>query len=674
MLQAGTFTIPSARTYPWQGNVGVSGGIPTTRTQYGSTINSTGDSTDRTTTIQNAINGCGANQYVLLGPGTFYVSTLSLKSNMTLRGSGQGSTTLKGRNASIGPIVQFSTPAFPSFGSAINLSSGYTKGSTSIATSSNHGWSAGDYVMFDQIADASGDPPITQTDFCPISGRAPGHLVRLIAPTSGTTATLDVPLAMTLSASKTPQGRKITSTFTFGAGLEDLHIDNTTSYNGNQDNVGVIFFGMSSNCWILRVDSEGFYRINLLISTAYRGTIRSTVIRRCMTPSASRTSNMGYLWWGQLMMSNMLVENNVLYDGHGGFISNGYAVANVFAYNYITNLSAGSSPNSSTQGIYYHGSEPMFNLWEGNHNDGTTTGGDAEFGGSAYNTFFRNKLHGRSDMANQKIGLGLVGDYHTKYNAVGNVLAEAGNCSDYESYNWFPGSGAFGWMTASGGTGNPASPSRTTLLRHGNWDACTNTVKYCDNAVELCQGGTSADHTLANSLYLTAKPSWYGNLTWPAIDPTAPTSGTIPAQYFYQNGVWPDGSGSSDVPPPAVTTSDPGTSTVSNPPSSAGAAEGGGGGCFIATAAYGSYLDPHVYVLRNFRDRYLLTNSLGRAFVNSYYRYSPPFADFIGRHETLKIATRWALTPVVCGVEHPYTAAMFLMIPAGIVLALRRKK
>jgi hypothetical protein len=113
---------------------------------------------------------------------------------------------------------------------------------------------------------------------------------------------------------------------------------------------------------------------------------------------------------------------------------------------------------------------------------------------------------------------------------------------------------------------------------------------------------------------------------------------------------------------------------TSNSPSASGDNGGGGGGCFIATAAYGSYLDPHVYILRNFRDRYLLTNSLGQTFVDSYYRYSPPVADFISKHETLKIATRWALTPIVYCAECPYLIMLVLIIPPGIVLATRRRK
>lgn len=83
-----------------------------------------------------------------------------------------------------------------------------------------------------------------------------------------------------------------------------------------------------------------------------------------------------------------------------------------------------------------------------------------------------------------------------------------------------------------------------------------------------------------------------------------------------------------------------------------GGSGGGSGGCFIATAAYGSPLDPHVTVLRTFRDRYLLTSGAGRAFVAFYYRRSPAMAAFISRHATLRQLARMLLTPLVFGIEY----------------------
>jgi len=77
------------------------------------------------------------------------------------------------------------------------------------------------------------------------------------------------------------------------------------------------------------------------------------------------------------------------------------------------------------------------------------------------------------------------------------------------------------------------------------------------------------------------------------------------------------------------------------------AGDGGGGGCSVATAAFGSPLESHVNTLRDFRDRYLLTNSLGRVFVSFYYKYSPPIADFIAKHPMVRKIVRIGLYPML---------------------------
>lgn len=83
----------------WSG-AGVVGGIPTTRTQCGSTIAPYGSSASpgSPATINNAIAACPPGTYVLLGAGTFYLSTgikeQAPTNNVTIRGMGASTTSI----------------------------------------------------------------------------------------------------------------------------------------------------------------------------------------------------------------------------------------------------------------------------------------------------------------------------------------------------------------------------------------------------------------------------------------------------------------------------------------------------------------------------------------------------------------------------------------------------
>jgi hypothetical protein len=105
-------------------------------------------------------------------------------------------------------------------------------------------------------------------------------------------------------------------------------------------------------------------------------------------------------------------------------------------------------------------------------------------------------------------------------------------------------------------------------------------------------------------------------------------------------------------------------------------------GCFIATAAYGYYSAPQVMVLREFRDRYLLTNALGKAFVRWYYEYGPIGAEYMNSHPWLKPVVRAALMPAIGGAlfmtkTSAITKTFVIAVFAGLLIlcvALKTRK
>jgi len=64
------------------------------------------------------------------------------------------------------------------------------------------------------------------------------------------------------------------------------------------------------------------------------------------------------------------------------------------------------------------------------------------------------------------------------------------------------------------------------------------------------------------------------------------------------------------------------------------------GGCYVATAVYGSYDAPQVWVLRRWRDNSLLKSSVGRVIVRGYYAVSPSLVARFGDRAWFTSAVR----------------------------------
>ena len=130
------------------------------------------------------------------------------------------------------------------------------------------------------------------------------------------------------------------------------------------------------------------------------------------------------------------------------------------------------------------------------------------------------------------------------FNLVGNVLGKPGY---HDTYECAPPGGKngntaiylLGW---SGNEGSSRPPLKDdprvagTLVRWGNYDTVTKQAQW--NPSEMPSGlvqlanSAPADHRLPNSFYLSKKPSWWGNMPWPAIGPDV-TGGDDPTGHVY---------------------------------------------------------------------------------------------------------------------------------------------
>jgi hypothetical protein len=511
--------IPVDRQVTWQGNVGVNGDIPTRTTIY-TTLNPGATAAQ----INAAITACPSGQVIFLSAGTFNIaSSIQIKSNVTLRGAGKGVTILKATSGgSFGNGIVYMGSGSYSFQAAKSISGGATKNSQTIYTSSNHGYSVGDYIYIDQLNDANADPSVTNTGnggtatfvgrYGTNGTRAQGQINQVAAGSSGNTINLAIPLYVAYT--RTPEVCKMGSMGVY-SGCEDLTIDNS-AYKGTM--IGQFF--EAANCWFKSVEfyaleNTGSNSSGIKLYQAYRCTIRGCSFHETTTNPTSSTwiASDSYAIYPIPIATANLFEDNEFHHVGLAIAFQGACGGNVFAYNYVHDL---WHKNQETLGcsICQHGGHSFMNLIEGN-NLNPKYDADDYWGSSSQNTLFRNKIALPSSpytLSRAVVDLQPKSGYT---NVVGNVLGTAGFETVY-------------LVTSSGSSKSIYLASNTvaaTLLRHGNWDSVNGDVVWDENI---------ADHTLPSSLYLSSKPSWYGGCTWPPVDPATGTVEDIPAKLRYE--------------------------------------------------------------------------------------------------------------------------------------------
>lgn len=515
--------LTTARAMDWSGD---GANIVNRTTQCGITI---APYTGTAATINNALSTCTAGQFVLLGPGTFSLSTsiVTTKSNVTLRGSGPNSTFIvftatssncNGVGGTSFCVWNADSSAFNyNSGNIANWTAGYSQGTTNLTLSTTSGPGAlavGMNLILTQNDDPSdpGNIWISQTNGfngaasqqggggVAKAGAAESQNVTVTA-ISGTTVTVSPPIAApNWTSGKSPTAWWSSNQPVTGFGIENLSLD----YSNLGEKENGIEFHNANNCWVLHVRS-----IN---NTASGGATHKHVnlydsnhmtVQASYFYGASPTSE-GYAIDNGPGSANNLGINNILQHLPTGMI-NETSCCDVFAYNYsVDNYYNNGAPNWQQQGEFHHGAGDYYILWEGNENVSGFDGDDIH-GTSFFLTHFRDYLAGHDPVtvapsapsgpknqatfayfpfANNRY-YNLIGSvlgtqsYHTIYQTLPSSPTDCGNETASAASVFVLGYGdqaGLGFSVACGLGGftiNNDALVASTLVRWGNYAACT---------------------------------------------------------------------------------------------------------------------------------------------------------------------------------------------------------
>ena len=531
---AGADVMPTARRTTW--NPGIPGGIPV-RTTVCATINAStyGNGTqDATSGIQSAINACPVGQVVQLSAGDFLINgsnPLFVSKGITLRGMGPTATKLRKTSTSGNPLIVVGE-RWPQTSGATNLTANAPKGATSVQVASTAGLTAGRLVMIDEITDPAYvywgpncQPGAQCRGWFSRSNRPVGQMLE-VASVNGNTVTFTTPLHIGFQTAQTAQLVTFTGSGVRNAGLEDLYVR-----GGREDNV-ILTFAMYS--WVKNVESDWSTGDSFAVEFCFRCVLRDSYAHDTPDPNPGGAGYMLSVAWHT---SDSLIENNIFMRGNKVMVMRASGGGNVVGYNYFEDGYIGYDQGWMETGMNAsHMTTPHFELFEGNQ--GFNIDGDNSWGGAYAITYFRNHATGKrrsfSDQGNRRaIGL-MYGHYD--YSFVGNVLGTANqNPAPYSGFayeDFFPwNSDPIGLWRLGYNPENWNAPADTRVVesvhRHANWDYATDSNDW-ENGY---------DTTLPNSLYLTQRPPFFGNLPWPWVDATGATKlFTLPARARFDSG------------------------------------------------------------------------------------------------------------------------------------------
>lgn len=564
--------IPSNRTVDWS-QVGIRGGIPSANWPIAATISPSGGADD-STAIQNAINAAAPGSVVVLTAGTFklhraskvcvgktddfatgvYEGGLCLTDkSVVLRGAGPNRTILQyGDGANI--ISMGKTYLSAANVVFIPITAGSTRGSTQFTLQNATTVSVGSYLVVSQTnpTDSDGNPLINTSGYtgsCSSCGHSLINQVMQqidrVTAISGNVVTLERPLYFDYTNS--PQAFLLPN-MVEQVGLENLRLVGTGS-SGTTITFKNINLESCAHCWVHEVESDMCVdRSHIYMSDVYGSEISNNYVN----DGFSHNSGESYSIFCEFRCSEVLIQNNIVRKARHSLIMNG-GNGNVFGYNYDLDSYMGEYPNSLA-GDNGHGAHPYMNLLEGNVDSNIEF--DFAHGSSSHNTVFRNYLNLTS--TNPTTGLPMTGAlfamnsaYYNNYeNVFGNVIGPYGSACTASAYEINADAAQSSTIYKlgyydDGGTPTPnaalSAKVGQTILRGGNWDCRTNTVVWNNNVPSGSLVSTYvAAQTLPNSLYLSAKPSWFtaSGAVWPPIDPAASTKvNKIPAQICYEAGL-----------------------------------------------------------------------------------------------------------------------------------------